>query len=196
MTMKFIISTITAGLIASAAAYGHGGATGVVKERMDAMGVLGNALKSLTSIMQGNVSYNADKVRQNALQIRQHAGEAMTSLFPENSLDKPSEARPLIWSDWENFKAIAARLEILANGLEAAAENGLMHTGDTPSTMMDGKAGAGMMAQSGMMGSGSKQGFAAVPTSAELALMPADGVFNLIARTCSSCHTKFRIEKN
>lgn len=32
-------------------------------------------------------------------------------------------------------------------------------------------------------------------TAEQLAAMPADGVFNMVAQTCSSCHTKFRLEK-
>lgn len=195
MTTKLIVSTIAAALIVSAAAYGHGGATGIVKERMDAMGILGDALKSLTSIMQGQVSYDADKIRQNATQIRQHAGEQMTRLFPDGSLGMPSEARALIWSDWEDFEALASRLETLAMGLEAAAENGLMQSGKAPSSAQGGMMGTGMMTDTGMMGSG-MMGTGEELDSATLASMPADGVFNMIAQTCSSCHTKFRAEKN
>jgi cytochrome c556 len=32
--------------------------------------------------------------------------------------------------------------------------------------------------------------------AAALAAMPADGVFNMVAQSCSACHTKFRLEKN
>ena len=198
MIVKLIISTLAAAAIASAAAYAHGGATGVVKERMDSMGILGDAVKSLTSIMQGQVSYDAEIVRQNAVEIQQHAGEVLTRLFPEGSLDKPSEARPQIWSDWEDFDALAARLEEFAKGLEDAADNGLMLSGNAPASTPGTMMGTGAMpGAGGMMGTGGgMMGLDDGPDSEMLASMPADGVFNMLAQTCSSCHTKFRIEKN
>ncbi len=30
---------------------------------------------------------------------------------------------------------------------------------------------------------------------ATISAMPADGVFNMLAQTCASCHLKFRLEK-
>ncbi len=29
----------------------------------------------------------------------------------------------------------------------------------------------------------------------DIAQMPADGLFNMVAQTCSACHSKFRVEK-
>ncbi|MEH6724716.1 MAG: cytochrome c [Hyphomicrobiales bacterium] len=203
MTPKIITSAVAAALLASAAAYAHSGATGVVKQRMDAMSKLGDVTKSLTEMMRGDISYDAELIRQNAAQIRQHAGQSMTQLFPKDSLMKPSEARPVIWSDWEEFEILAMRLEALAIGLEASAENGLMSSGSAPASGMmgtgggtggmmgsDGNAG-GMMSSGGMMG-----GQNTLPVAADLASMPADGVFNMLTQTCASCHTKFRSEKN
>ncbi len=203
MTPKIITSAVAAALLASAAAYAHSGATGIVKQRMDAMGKLGDVTKSLTEMMRGDITYDAELVRQNATQIRQHAGQSMTKLFPKGSLMKPSEARAVIWSDWEEFEILAMRLETLAIGLEASAENGLMGSDTAPASGMMGTGGStggmmgsggnagGMMASGGMMG-----GPGSLPDTTELASMPADGVFNMLAQTCASCHTKFRSEKN
>lgn len=203
MTSKMIISAVAVALLASAAAYAHSGATGIVKQRMDAMGKLGDATKSLTEMMRGDVPYDADLVRQNALEIRQHAGQSMTKLFPTDSLMPPSEARAAIWSDWEEFEFLAMRLEALATGLEASADNGLMRSGRAPAAGMMGSGGSnggmmnsggnagGMMSSGGMMG-----GPGTLPDTADLAAMPVDGVFNMLAQTCASCHTKFRAEKN
>lgn len=201
MKARTIIVAGALSVTAIAAALAHGGATGIVKERMDAMGVMSDVMKALTPVMRGEQDYSADVVRQGATQIRDHAGEAMTKLFPEGSNDKPSEARPEIWTNWDEFQAMAERLELLASGLEQAAGNGLMMASqsgsDTSSMMGTGKSGAGMMGGQGMMNGGQMMGTGgAMPTAEALAAMPADGVFNMVAQTCSSCHTKFRLEKN
>ncbi|WP_306261459.1 cytochrome c [Pararhizobium sp. IMCC21322] len=200
MTTKIIVSAVAAALVISAAAYAHNGATGVVKERMDAMSTLGKATKSLTEIMRGDVSYDAEVVRKNAAQIQKHAGNSMTKLFPEDSLMKPSEARPTIWANWEEFEVLAMRLETLAVGLAASADNGLMASGGAPASGMmgtDSMTSSGGMTSSGTMMAGSMTTESGtLPDAAELASMPTDGVFNMLAQTCASCHTQFRSEKN
>ncbi|WP_136659909.1 cytochrome c [Nitratireductor sp. XY-223] len=190
----------------SAAAYAHTGATGIVKERMDAMSVMSKAVKSISKMMMGETPYDADVVKQGAALIKNHAGEAMTSQFPEGSLQKPSVAKPEIWTNWDEFVSLADRLGVLADGLEAAADNGPMMAGGNAEGHMMGEGGANMMGGGSMMGDGASGmmsgsgnmmggGRDMMLDPAVLARMPADGVFNMLAQTCSSCHTKFRIEK-
>lgn len=183
----------------SAAAFAHGGATGIVKERMDAMTAMSEAVKTISSMMMGETPYDADVVKQGAALIKSHSGEAMTKLFPEGSLQEVSVAKPEIWSDWEEFQLLADRLADYADGLEAAADNGLMMQSENSSTdSMMGTDGSSMMegGKSGMMGGASMMGGgSAAPDAAQLASMPVDGVFNMLTQTCSVCHTKFRIEK-
>jgi len=188
MKIQKIIGAGAIGLAFVAAAHAHGGATGIVRERMEAMEAMGDAVKTLAAMMSGETDYDAATVRDEAAAIRQHAGDAITSLFPEGSGGKPSEAKPGIWSDWETFAALAMQLETYAEGLESAAGNGLMHGGG---------AGAGnMMGQgNGMMGGG-MTGAAVTPDPEALAAMPADGVFAMMTQTCSACHTKFRVDKD
>ncbi len=199
--MKRLVFFLTAATVTaiSIAAMAHGGATGIVKERMDAMSAMSKAVKTISSMMMGETEYNADMVKQGAALIRSHAGEAMTKLFPEDSLQKASEAKPEIWSRWDEFKQLADQLSVQADGLELAAANGLMMKSDqadtgnmmgTETTTMMGSGNSTMMGGASMMGGGS-----ANLDVAELAKMPADGVFNMLAQTCSSCHTKFRLEK-
>ncbi|NRG18793.1 cytochrome c [Rhizobiales bacterium] len=186
-------------LVAASGAFAHGGATGIVKERMDAMGELGKVMKTLSAMMRGETKYDAAVVRNSARTIRSHAGATMVKLFPEGSNPTPSEARDTIWANWNEFNELADRLALLAEGLEGAAGNGRMHEGgeaasfDTMHMMGTGPAslmgGEGMLGISEMMGGGS--GF----ESADFSEMPADGVFNMVALTCSTCHTKFRQEK-
>ena len=180
-------------------AYAHGGATGIVKERMDGMMAMGQVIKELSAMMRGEVDYSADAVQAGAKIIESHAGASMTTLFPEGSTQESSEARDDIWSDWETFTALADQLAVYAKGLAAAAKNGVGMPAGSSSSMM-GTAPGGMtgQVQSTMMGSGPSGMMAAVKpmmSAGQLAAMPADRVFNIVAQTCSACHTKFRLEK-
>lgn len=74
------------------AALAHSGATGVVKERMDAMDEMGEAMKRLTPMMRGQAEYDPEVVRDAADTMIGHAGAQMTELFPEGSNGQPSEA--------------------------------------------------------------------------------------------------------
>lgn len=188
----------------STLALAHGGATGIVKERMDGMMAMSKIVKSLSAMMRGDTEYDADAVKAGAAAIKSHAGETLTALFPEGSASDKSEAKPEIWSDWETFSAYAEQLEVYADGLAAAADNGLMH--ENGSSMMGNQSGmmgnnGGMMGGSDMMGSGmtgnGMMGDAANMMDADqLAQMPVDGVFNMVTQTCSACHTQFRAEKH
>lgn len=189
------ITVIAAAVATSTAvvAFAHGGATGVVKERMDAMADMGEAVKAIAPMMRGEIAYDAAAVRQAAATFSLHAGNAMTQLFPEGTDGAPSEAKADIWSKWDDFSALADQLGVFAEGLAGAADNGLMASGDTgmsSGTMMGG--GAGMMGGgSGMMGGGA---MGAGVTAEHIAEMPADGAFVMLTQVCSACHTQFRTE--
>ena len=173
-------------------ALAHGGATGIVKERMDGMGVMSKAVKVIAPMMQGQVAYDAEAIRNAAEAIGQHSGEALTKLFPEGSLDKPTEAKPEIWENWNQFSALAEQLQVFSEGLALASENGVMMGGAQPATSM---MGAGMMGGTDMMGgSGMMGGQIPAMDLAHIATMPADGVFNMMSQTCAACHTLFRAE--
>lgn len=200
MRIRTLFGAGAIGLSVVTAAFAHGGATGIVKERMDAMGAMGDAVKTLSAMMRGETEYDEGVVQREAAKLKAHGGDAMTSLFPEGSDGAPSEAKPEIWSNWDEFEALAMRLETLAAGLEIAAGNGLMMQDGSEkggSNMMG--TGAGMMGTgaSSMMSGGGPMGSGGGHLDEKaLASMPADGVFNMVAQTCSSCHTKFRLEKN
>ncbi len=189
--LKRTIAVTAITLVAlGAVAFAHSGATGIYKERMDAMSAMGKVIKDLSAMMRGETDYDPVKVQEGARLIQSHAGEAMTVKFPEGTTEKPSEARAEIWSDWEAFTALAEQLKTNSEGLERAASNGLAMGGQTSGSMMGTENGMMMGGQSGMMG-----GSQTMMSSEQLAAMPTDGVFNMVAQTCSACHTKFRLEK-
>ena len=99
----------------------HSEASGIVKERMDAMKTMGKAIKTLAKMISGETAYDPATARELATDIGRHGGDAMTRLFPNGSLQHPTEALPVIWTDWNRFSALAADVSERA-GLLAQSE--------------------------------------------------------------------------
>ena len=193
-----IVLVASALALGASFAFAHGGATGIVKERMELMENIGTAMKTLNAIFKGERDYDPEAVRAAAAAIRDHAGENMTKLFPENSLDKPTETLPAVWQQWDEFEALAGALAAYSDALFKAADNargpgaGMMGQGQGQGMMGQGQ---GMMGQ-GMMGQGQGMMGAGGPDAEALAAMPPDAAFMHTAQTCNACHTKFRAKKN
>ena len=115
---------VVAGLAAAGGAFAHGGATGIVKERMDAMTEISKNVKVVGQMLKGTAAYNPEEIERAAKAIAGHAGDAMTNLFPEGSLKSPSEASPEIWTGWPEFSDYAGRLQSSAQALEGLAAQG------------------------------------------------------------------------
>jgi len=96
----------------------HSGAMGVVKKRMDAMSAIGKAMKSIAAMVKGDTRFEPVSLHAAAHTIRKHSGENLTRLFPQGSTDTPSQAKLEIWQDWDNFAAMAERLNEQAVRLE------------------------------------------------------------------------------
>lgn len=198
MQMKIWITAVAISAV-GLAALAHSGATGVMKERMDAMGEMGDAMKRLTPMMRGQTAYNPDVVRNAADTMIGHAGTQMTELFPEGSNGTPSEALDAIWEDWEEFAALAEALRTSAEGMKLAANNGLAGPGDMPGGGMMGTGQTMMGGGQGMMGTGQGMMRSApgqMMTTEMLAAMPVNAGFMAVTQTCSACHQKFRAEDN
>jgi cytochrome c556 len=194
---------VTISIISAPVLLAHGGATGIVKERMDLMDDMKSAMKELSSIFKGQQAYDAEVIRQAASTINQHSGDAITRLFPENSL-KHSEAKPAIWQEWQHFKDLADRQERLSQGLYNAAENN--HTASAGNMMGADNmmTNSGMMSNSEMMSNQNMMGAMISGSSGDLMLnspmdttehysgMPSEMVFRTLAENCSSCHKNYR----
>lgn len=115
--------TVLAVVLVSGAALAHRNATGIVKQRMDSMTAMGDAMKVLRAMMRGSQAYDAERVKAHAQAIARHAGEKLTSLFPEGSLNHPTRAKPAIWTDWDRFAESARQLATHADALAATAFN-------------------------------------------------------------------------
>ncbi|MDI3323779.1 cytochrome c [Pontibacterium granulatum] len=183
------VLVLSSAVIAAPMVQAHGGAKGVVKERMDLMDDMKGAIKTLSAIYKGERAYDAEIVRKAALVIRNHSGDAMTRLFPKNSIHGPSEAKPLIWQEWERFEKLAKRQQVISQGLHDAAEN-QQGAAQANGHMMG---SAGMMGQKSMMGGGHMMG-GEMDSAEHYAAMPSNMVFKMLTDNCSSCHTRYRVE--
>jgi cytochrome c556 len=182
--------------------YSHGGATGVVKERMERMERLDELMDRVFAMVRGEVPYDAATVRKAAIEIQSQSGTTMTQLFPEGSAGKPSEARPAIWKDFDTFSHFADRLAwtagILAEQSDSPGDGfalprkwedvimgpGMMgrdnaRPGRGPQNRGPGTGGPGRMGGGMMMGGGTGAAFAAVRVAAH----------------CNACHQQFRMVK-
>lgn len=109
LVLGFPISTLVA----------HEGATGIVKERMEAMKDISDRMKSIAKMIKGEEAFDAERLTKFATEIGTHGGEAMIAKFPEDSIHGPSEAIPAIWEDWDEFKKLAFDLSLKSESLAA-----------------------------------------------------------------------------
>jgi cytochrome c556 len=115
--MGVAITVILIPLVALA----HEGATGMVKERMDAMEAMGRELIAIRRSIDAN--RNLASIVQRAETI-QRTGERITQLFPPNSLNPPTAAKPAIWQEWDRFQSLAGQLREASGALASAAKTG------------------------------------------------------------------------
>ena len=86
------------------------------------MGEIGKAMKAIGQMIKGEVAFDAEKAKAAALEIYGHASH-IPDMFPEGSTEKPSEALPAIWEDWDEFVAISDQMKTDAKALSDIAGN-------------------------------------------------------------------------
>jgi len=104
-------------------ALAHEGATGVVKERMDLMDSQKDAMKVIGEMAKGKTPFDAAKAAEAARDIETTA-QKIHELFPEGSTGHPSDAKPEIWTHWDEFTGDADKLNAAAKDLAAVLEAG------------------------------------------------------------------------
>ncbi|WP_417793976.1 c-type cytochrome [Terasakiella pusilla] len=124
-SLKTKVTALSAVIAISAttAAFAHGGAMGVVKERMDLMSAIGKNMKSVASIVKGDAKFDPTAIEASAKSMAEHSTK-INDLFPKGSLEKPTEALPSIWEDWGRFAQLSKDLETEANKLAEVAISG------------------------------------------------------------------------
>lgn len=116
----FIIAATLALSLVGGAALAHSGATGIVAERMESMKDIAGHMKRIGAMVKGERDYDAEMAAAAADAIAGHARD-MPALFPEGSNADPSEALPVIWTQWDAFEKSAGELEATAAALSEAA---------------------------------------------------------------------------
>jgi len=123
-TAPALLATFLAVAIGHASAVqAHGGATGVVKERMDVMSTMGKRMKAVGDMLKGKVPFDP----AGAAEAGRFIGEAapkLSHLFPDGSLEEPSEALPAVWKERERFEALIEDLAAEAKKLAEVSEGG------------------------------------------------------------------------
>ena len=120
---KVVVLTILLGPGSSLNLSAHDGATGVVKQRMEAMSDMGDAMKAMASMVKGKQAFEPTVFIQSGETIMEHS-EMMPKLFPAGSLEGKSEALPAIWQKWDDFVSLAYRTKTDAEELVQMSRDG------------------------------------------------------------------------
>ena len=117
--MSFVLLVF---IFSSGIVYAHTGATGVVKMRMEMMKGIASNMKTIANMLKGQEEFDPSSASAAAKQIGAHAND-MPDMFPEGSTDKPSEALPEIWENWDEFVAMSLALSRDAKEMANLAAN-------------------------------------------------------------------------
>lgn len=199
LDLPFGRSAVATALVvaAASAAFAHGGATGIVKERMDGMLNLASAVKTLSNAIESSSSSPAE-IKEAATVIRVHSGKNMTALFPPDSLEGPSQGTRQIWEDWNEFSRLAIELEQLGAELAAATDEGITRSPYTaPSTKISQEPRRNWddLDEGELMGLTRKLE-SRVSDPAPAPRSSIGDLFTKITGTCASCHQRFRRGKS
>lgn len=120
---------LTLWLALAAESWAHSEASGIVKQRMDAMTSMAKAMKAIGEMIKGTTAFNASLVVPSARLLIRHAKE-IPALFPDtdHSKARPTEALPAVWSRWAAFSDLAGRLEQEGAALMVAGFDGNRET--------------------------------------------------------------------
>ncbi len=121
--LVFVFAVVFAAAVAIlfwSAAFAHSGATGIVKQRMDAMKSVAASMKAIAKADWSQPASARVTIATEARAISRHAAQIVI-LFPEGSGQHPTEASDAIWSDAEGFAAEAEAMKRAASNLAKTA---------------------------------------------------------------------------
>lgn len=117
------IATISLAAATRNLALAHDGATGIVKERMDAMEEMSKQSKKITRIIKNKEPIDTASLINTADLFLKH-GNKMQSLFPDSEHSRmKSEALPAVWEDWQDFTRRIDEFVLLSKNLKTQAES-------------------------------------------------------------------------
>jgi len=89
--------------------FAHDHATGIVKERMDAMESMAKHMKAVSERIKNKRDLAAIKMDAEAIAA---LAPHITHQFPPGSTQHPTQAKASIWQNWADFESKARVLEI------------------------------------------------------------------------------------
>lgn len=116
-----LVLLITLGFLGAGIGYSHTGATGIVKERMDAMKDMGDKSKLVADMFKGKAEFDRVVLSDAAEAFAMH-GSSMAKLFPDTTESRTghkTEALPRIWDDWSTFSKKIDAFILLSDSLKA-----------------------------------------------------------------------------
>ncbi len=122
MKLKFALLFIGCALMTSVV-LSHSGATGIVKERMDAMSDMGDKSKLVADMFKGKTDFDRAALVDAADAFAGHASK-MAELFPDTKHSRSgskTEALPVIWDDWDGFNKIILEFSDASESLKETA---------------------------------------------------------------------------
>jgi cytochrome c556 len=117
------ILIMVSGVLAAANINAHSGATGVVKQRMDVMSDMADAMKAMASVVKGKQEFNRELFIEGGELIAGHSN-MLPELFPEGSIQGSSEALPIIWQQWDDFLKLNDGTKANAEKMVKMAQDG------------------------------------------------------------------------
>lgn len=120
---KSLFITAVLGALSIGGVMAHTGATGIIKERMDAMKAIGKSMKSLGAMAKGEKPFQSGQVKSASETIIGHAGE-IDKMFPDTEKSRKghmTEAAPAIWEDKPAFLALAKEMADAARSLQSVS---------------------------------------------------------------------------
>lgn len=110
-------------LLSTGAVAARDGATGIVKQRMDAMDAMAAAVKAIGAALKSNGAIQREALARHAQTVADQ-GDRIVSLFPAGSGGGVSRAAPAIWNNEKLFADRADALVDAAIDFNSVAEDG------------------------------------------------------------------------
>lgn len=122
--MKFVTKTIVAGLIMVAGVAFAKSTDPDAMARQALMGTIGMNTKVLGDMAGGKVAFDAAAAEAAKAALAEAAGKIATTFEPQGT-DAESDAKPEIWTNWDDFVAKADGLSKAALALDATSVEGI-----------------------------------------------------------------------
>ncbi len=119
--MKLTKIAMLSVLLAAGAAYADERTDPNAKMREEVMEEIGDAMKTLGGMAKGEVAYDAAAAEAAKAKIVEEAGAIATEFATQGEADPASEAKPEIWTSWDDFLKKADALKAAASAADVSS---------------------------------------------------------------------------